>query len=120
LTDQNNELSYIDQQYLNDPNFAIERAVVETLQSVDEMMVDAFNFSGLTHQNLADRLGVPISRIKEIEERRGDVNITTFARWMRACGYVIELGLQKETIDEKGKPHRVPFERPRVGRSRGA
>lgn len=83
---------------------AASRLALEALVSLNR----AVAASGLTQVQLADALGVGASRVSQVLNGDGNLLLATYARFLRATGYKVTLGL--EAVEE-GRPALPPLKK---------
>ncbi|MET0398459.1 MAG: helix-turn-helix transcriptional regulator [Longimicrobiaceae bacterium] len=85
--------SYSRERAIRDPEFA------EGLESgyadfkIGVLLREARERAGLTQEELARRLDTQKSAISRIENHAGDIRLSTLARYARALGHSLSLGL---------------------------
>ena len=118
MTDR--QLTMIEEDYLTAPFFAVDMAAAKLTMHADIRMAEALRRSGLTLEQVAERISpnTTVERIEEIIASEGNVNFATFARFMRACGYVVEFKVFSEVITDEGRPVKtaIPDTPPRPSR----
>jgi transcriptional regulator with XRE-family HTH domain len=70
---------------------ALGLAAATLAMRVTRMLLAAKSESKLSHREIAERLGVTEGRVSQVLNGDGNVHVATFARFMRALGYTVEI-----------------------------
>lgn len=74
-----------------DPERNLELAAARAEIRAIHLLRRAFEASGMTQKNLAERVGVTEGRVSQVLHSEGNLRVTTIARYLRALGYRFEL-----------------------------
>lgn len=73
------------------PHGQQEMAAARLMLRAATLLEQARDASGLTQKQLADSLGVSEGRISQVLSGDGNIRLSTFARYLRAMGYVPQI-----------------------------
>lgn len=82
----------------SDPNFAQATAVVDLIRQAGDLLTQMRTQAGLTQAELAERLGISIGRVSQLESGtlRNAPSLKTMAQFATACGTRIDIAVAPE------------------------
>jgi DNA-binding phage protein len=69
----------------------LDMAAAGAAVSAVAVMNKATAFSGVTREEIADELGIPLERVDEVLDGDGNVRVSTLARFLHVAGYQLKL-----------------------------
>lgn len=79
------------ERYAATPKGAIELAAAEATTCVSRLVLKARLSSVLTHEDVADLLGVTESRVSTVLASDGNLTVAALAKYLRAYGYRLDI-----------------------------
>jgi len=102
------QLSLIQEEYLTNSEFAKEMAAANLTMEVAGLLEDAILASGITREELAEKIHGTPECVDELLEAEGNIQVSSLARLLNSMGFALKLQLVTERIDEYGTVHHEP------------